>query len=44
VTTVATRFGFYHLGRFSVEYRERFDELPPQTLSSEHNVICASVA
>ena len=32
VTEVATRFSFWHLGRFSVEYRTRFGEPPSATL------------
>jgi len=32
VTAVATRFGFYELGRFSVEYRNAFGESPSETL------------
>jgi AraC-like DNA-binding protein len=32
VTDIALRFGFGHLGRFSVEYRRRFGELPSATL------------
>ena len=32
VTTVATQLGFNHLGRFSQYYRDRFGELPAQTL------------
>ena len=33
VTDVAYECGFTHLGRFSAAYRERFDELPSQTLT-----------
>ena len=33
VTTIATRCGFTHLGRFSVEYRARFGESPSETLA-----------
>ena len=33
VTEVAMRFGFLHLGRFAVEYRERFGETPSATLA-----------
>jgi AraC-like DNA-binding protein len=34
VTDIATRWGFRHLGRFSVTYRNRFGESPSQTLRS----------
>lgn len=32
VTTVATQWGFMHLGRFSLDYRQLFGELPSDTL------------
>lgn len=32
VTEIATEWGFSHLGRFAVEYRERFGESPSETL------------
>jgi AraC-like DNA-binding protein len=32
VTEIAARFGFSHLGRFSVEYHRRFGEVPSETL------------
>lgn len=32
VTDVACRWGFFHAGRFSIAYRERFGESPSQTL------------
>ena len=32
VTDIATRFGFWELGRFSVEYRAQFGEPPSMTL------------
>jgi len=35
VTTIALRNGYSHLGRFSTEFRERFGQLPSETLSSE---------
>jgi AraC-like DNA-binding protein len=34
VRDVAADFGFFHPGRFSIAYREHFDELPSQTLRS----------
>ncbi|POX38857.1 AraC family transcriptional regulator [Streptomyces sp. Ru73] len=34
VTTVASRWGFFHPGRFSVAYRQRFGESPSETLRS----------
>ena len=33
VAKIALRNGFTHLGRFSVEFRERFGESPKQTLT-----------
>jgi transcriptional regulator GlxA family with amidase domain len=32
VTEIAMRFGFFELGRFSVEYRQAFGERPSETL------------
>ncbi len=32
VTEIATRLGFFQLGRFSVEYRRMFGERPSETL------------
>jgi AraC family transcriptional regulator, ethanolamine operon transcriptional activator len=32
ITEVATRWGFFHLGRFSQEYRTHFGEVPSRTL------------
>ena len=34
VTDVALRWGFRHLGRFSIAYRDRFGESPSETLRS----------
>lgn len=34
VTTVATRWGFLHLGRFASQYRQLFGESPSETLRS----------
>ncbi|MBM7519750.1 AraC family transcriptional regulator [Nocardioides nitrophenolicus] len=33
VAVVAARWGFFHLGRFAQAYRDRFHELPSQTLA-----------
>ena len=35
VTTIALRNGYSHLGRFAAEFRERFGQLPKETLKSE---------
>jgi AraC family transcriptional regulator, ethanolamine operon transcriptional activator len=32
VTAVATRWGFYHFGRFSAAYRRLFGEVPSATI------------
>jgi len=34
VTEVATRWGFFQLGRFAIDYRQRFGESPSDTLSN----------
>jgi AraC-like DNA-binding protein len=36
VYTIATKFGFNHLGRFSIYYKKRFGESPSQTLKRPH--------
>jgi AraC-like DNA-binding protein len=36
VTTVASRWGFVHLGRFAQQYRQLFGESPSQTLRSNN--------
>jgi AraC-like DNA-binding protein len=33
VTEIAMQWGFTHMGRFSIEYRQRFGERPSETLS-----------
>jgi len=37
VYDVATRHGFWHFGRFSVEYRQHFGERPSDTLRQQKN-------
>lgn len=41
VTEVATRWGFWHFGNFSGEYREQFGELPSETWKRSRNRIVA---
>jgi AraC-like DNA-binding protein len=36
VSEIAVTWGFYHLGRFSAEYRKRYGELPSETLARTH--------
>jgi len=38
VTTIAVQWGFCHLGRFSVEYRKRYGEMPSETLRRRRDV------
>jgi AraC family transcriptional regulator, ethanolamine operon transcriptional activator len=33
VQDVAARWGFWHLGQFSLDYKKHFFELPSETLS-----------
>jgi AraC family transcriptional regulator, ethanolamine operon transcriptional activator len=40
VTKTATRWGFFHFGRFSQYYRELFNELPSETLA-RHSAMAA---
>ncbi|TGE02459.1 AraC family transcriptional regulator [Methylobacterium nonmethylotrophicum] len=37
VTEVAMRYGFYHIGRFSKLYRDRYGELPSETFRRSKN-------
>jgi transcriptional regulator GlxA family with amidase domain len=37
VTTIAMRYGFAHLGRFSARYREKFGEVPSDTLRRQRS-------
>ncbi|MGQ0682822.1 helix-turn-helix domain-containing protein [Bradyrhizobium sp.] len=46
VMEVASRYGFTHFGRFSIEYRRRYDETPTQTLRRQatfHDTVCAQL-
>jgi AraC-like DNA-binding protein len=42
ITEIAGRWGFTHLGRFSVEYRKRFGEAPSQTLRARKTMIAVA--
>ncbi|HEY2979353.1 MAG TPA: helix-turn-helix domain-containing protein [Burkholderiaceae bacterium] len=42
VTDVATRWGFFHLGRFSQDYRLLYGERPSQTLSADRGRLSAA--
>jgi AraC-like DNA-binding protein len=44
VTDTATRWGFFHLGRFSKYYRELFGERPSETLARRTDVRGTAVA
>jgi len=37
VTSLATKYGFSHLGRFSIDYRRHFGELPSMTLAARRS-------
>jgi methylphosphotriester-DNA--protein-cysteine methyltransferase len=43
VTHTATRWGFFHLGRFSQYYRELFGERPSETLRERQTVATATL-
>jgi transcriptional regulator GlxA family with amidase domain len=38
VTALAMGFGFTHMGRFAVEYHQRFGESPSETLGRQRRV------
>jgi len=40
VTMIAMNCGFGHMGRFSVEYRQRFGESPSETLRQGRRIYC----
>jgi len=40
ITEVAAKWGFTHMGRFSVEYRKRFGESPSETLRRRRGGSC----
>lgn len=42
VTTIAQQHGFRHLGRFSVQFRERFGESPRDTLAKRTAIAISS--
>jgi AraC-like DNA-binding protein len=42
VTEIALRWGFTHMGRFSVEYRKRFGESPSETLRRRKTTVALS--
>ena len=44
VTDIATSFGFFELGRFSVRYRKRFDEKPSETLARRVQMVTGAAA
>lgn len=44
ITEIAGKWGFSHLGRFSVDYRRRFGESPSETLRRTRNAPAPSLA
>lgn len=36
VTALATRWGFWHMGQFTKDYKRLFAELPSETLKKRH--------
>jgi len=44
ITKIAVRWGFSHMGRFSVDYRRRFGETPSATLRRARNAPAPSMA
>lgn len=39
VTDIATKYSFWHLGQFSIDYRNSFDELPSETLRRTETIV-----
>ncbi len=42
VTEIATSLGFFHLGRFAVEYHQMFEETPSETLRNARSTATAA--
>jgi len=42
ITEIAAKWGFSHMGRFSVEYRRRFGESPSETLHRRRAAVAAN--
>lgn len=43
VTRAASKFGFWHLGQFSADYRAMFGELPSDTLKSNRHFLAEEI-